>query len=176
MRENTDLLFLDGHRTDIYAKGTNAINEHTEPNVENIEAMFVQCAQGMTCKCNGTVTFQGPAHSTFFFAGRCPNELWATCIPESLSMSGVTARTALLRTPPNAVVSFLEEGDTVPEEVTIELRDPHFTEETLTYNVKVLDGTLAGPRRGNAASSLTQSAGHCRQFGSWACVAVSAAG
>ena len=50
--------------------------------------------------------------------------------------------------PPNAVVSFLEEGDAVPEEVIIELSDPHLTEETLTYNVKGLDGTLpakAGP-------------------------------
>jgi len=50
--------------------------------------------------------------------------------------------------PPNAVVSFLEEGDAVPEEVTVELRDPHLTEETLTYKVEVLDGTLpakAGP-------------------------------
>ncbi len=33
--------------------------------------------------------------------------------------------------PPNAVVSFLEEGDTVPEDVTVELRDPQLTEDTL---------------------------------------------
>jgi hypothetical protein len=46
------------------------------------------------------------------------------------------------------VVSFLEEGDAVPEEVTMVIRDPHLTEETLTYKVEVLDGTLpvrAGP-------------------------------
>jgi hypothetical protein len=49
---------------------------------------------------------------------------------------------------PNAVLSFLSEGDTVPEEVTMVIRDPHVTEDTLTYKVEVLDGTLpakAGP-------------------------------
>jgi len=50
--------------------------------------------------------------------------------------------------PPSAVLSFLSEGDTVPEEVTIIIRDPQLTEDTLTYKVEVLDGTLpakAGP-------------------------------
>jgi len=50
--------------------------------------------------------------------------------------------------PPNEVLSFLQEGDSVAEEVTIVIRYPHVTEETLTYKVKVLDRTLpakAGP-------------------------------
>ena len=45
-------------------------------------------------------------------------------------------------------LSFLEEGDAVPEEVTMVIRDPQVTEDTLTYKVEVLDGTLpakAGP-------------------------------
>jgi len=146
MRENTDLLFLDVRRTDIYAKGTNAISEHSEPNVEYIEAMFVQCAQGMTSS-DGTVTFQGPAHSTFFFADR-PQRVVGHLHTRKFVYEWGDGENSFAEDPPNAVVSFLEDGDTVPEEVTIELRDPHFTEETLTYNVKVLDGTLpakAGP-------------------------------
>jgi hypothetical protein len=50
--------------------------------------------------------------------------------------------------PPNAALSFLEEGDTIPEEVTMVISDPHLTEDTLTYKIVVLDGTLppkAGP-------------------------------
>ena len=44
--------------------------------------------------------------------------------------------------PLNAVLSFLEDGDTVPEEVTMVIRDPQVTEDTLTYKVEALDGTL----------------------------------
>jgi hypothetical protein len=46
-----------------------SVSEHTEPNVENIEAMFVQSASGMTSS-DGSVTFHGLAHSTQFFADR----------------------------------------------------------------------------------------------------------
>jgi hypothetical protein len=49
--------------------------------------------------------------------------------------------------PQSAVLSFLEERNTVPEEVTIVIRDPHLTEDTLTYKIEVLDGTLP-PRAG----------------------------
>ena len=34
------------------------MSEHTEPKVENIEAMFVQSARGLTSS-DGSVTFQG---------------------------------------------------------------------------------------------------------------------
>jgi hypothetical protein len=50
--------------------------------------------------------------------------------------------------PPNAVVSFLEDGDAVPEEVTMVLREPHLVEHALTYKIEILDGKLpatAGP-------------------------------
>jgi hypothetical protein len=50
--------------------------------------------------------------------------------------------------PPNAVLSFLQDGDAVPEEVTMVISDPQVTEDTLTYKVEVLDGKLpakAGP-------------------------------
>jgi hypothetical protein len=46
-----------------------AISENTEQQLENIEAMFVQCAHGMTTS-KGTVTFHGPAYSTQLFVDR----------------------------------------------------------------------------------------------------------
>ena len=45
------------------------MSEQSDPQVEEIEAMFVQGAHGMTTS-DGTITFQGPAHSTLFFADR----------------------------------------------------------------------------------------------------------
>ena len=50
--------------------------------------------------------------------------------------------------PPNAVVSFLEDGDATPEEVTVTIRDPQLDGDTLTYTIDILDGKLpakAGP-------------------------------
>ena len=122
------------------------MSESSVPQVEEIEAMFVQCAQGMTSS-DGTVTFQGPAYSTLFFADR-PQRVVGHLHTRKFVNEWGNGENSFAEDPPNAVVSFLGNGDAVPEEVTIELSDPHLTEETLTYNVKVLDGTLpakAGP-------------------------------
>jgi hypothetical protein len=40
-------------------------------------------------------------------------------------------------------VSFLENGDTVPEEVTMTISDPQLDGDVLAYKAEVLDGTLA---------------------------------
>ena len=146
MSENTRLLSLDVHRTDRDAKGTNVMSENTGPDSENIEAMFVQSARGMTSR-DGTVTFQGPSDSTLFFADR-PERVVGHVHTRKFVNEWGDGENSFAEDPPNAVVSFLGDGDIVPEDVTIELSDPHLTEETLTYNVKVLDGTLpakAGP-------------------------------
>jgi hypothetical protein len=122
------------------------MSEHSRPEVENIEAMFVQCASGLTSS-NSSVTFHGPAYSTLFFADR-PERVVGHLHTRKFVDQWGEGENSFAEDPPNAVVSFLESGDTVPEEVTLELSDPHLTDETLTYTVKVLDGTLpakAGP-------------------------------
>ena len=122
------------------------MGESSVPQVEEIEAMFVQCARGMTSS-DGTVTFQGPAYSTLFFADR-PQRVVGHLHTRKFVNEWGEGENSFAEDPPNAVMSFLGNGDAVPEEVTIELSNPHLTEETLTYNVKVLDGTLpakAGP-------------------------------
>ena len=122
------------------------MSESSIPQVEEIEAMFVQCAQGMTSS-DGTVTFHAPAYSTLFFADR-PQRVVGHLHTRKFVNEWGDGENSFAEDPPNAVVSFLEEDDAVPEEVTIELSDPHLTEETLTYKVKVLDGKLpakAGP-------------------------------
>jgi hypothetical protein len=44
--------------------------------------------------------------------------------------------------PPNAVLSFLEPGDGMPETVTVVLREPHLADDSLTYAITTLDGTV----------------------------------
>jgi len=114
--------------------------------LEDIEAMFVQSAHGMTTS-DGTLTFHGIAHSTLFFADRPQRVVGHMHTRKFVNDWGV-GENSFAEDPPNAVVSFLEEGDAHPEDVTLVIRDPQMTEDTLTYKVEVLDGTLpaqAGP-------------------------------
>ena len=122
------------------------MSENTEPNVENIEAMFVQSASGLTSS-DGSMMFHGLAHSTLFFADR-PERVVGHLHSRKFVEQWGEGENSFADDPPNAVVSFLEDGDTVPEEVTVVLRDPQLDGDTLTYKVEVLDGTLpvsAGP-------------------------------
>ena len=45
------------------------MRENTEPQVDSIEALFVQSAHKLTIS-NDSVTFHGLAHTTLFFADR----------------------------------------------------------------------------------------------------------
>ena len=116
------------------------MSENTEPNVENIEAMFVQSASGLTSS-DGSMMFHGLAHSTLFFADR-PERVVGHLHSRKFVEQWGEGENSFADDPPNAVVSFLEDGDTVPEEVTVALRDPQLDGDTLTYKVEVLDGTL----------------------------------
>ncbi|SRR6266487_2605239 len=122
------------------------MSEKTEPQVDSIEALFVQSAHGLTSN-NGSVTFHGLAHSTLFFADR-PQRVVGHMHSKKFVDQWGEGENSFAEDPPNAVVSFLENGDAVPEEVTVTLRDPQLEGDTLTYKIDVLDGTLpakAGP-------------------------------
>ena len=122
------------------------MSETNVEQLEDIEAMFVQCAHGMTTS-DSTVTFHGQAHSTLFFADR-PQRVVGHMHTKKFVRDWGEGENNFAEDPPNAVLSFLSEGDAVPEEVTMVIRDPQLTEDTLTYKVEVLDGTLpakAGP-------------------------------
>ena len=104
------------------------------------------CRNGMTTS-EGTVTLHGQAHSTLFFADR-PQRVVGHIHTKKFVSEWGEGENNFAEDPPNAVLSFLEEGDTVPEEVTMVIRDPQVAGDTLTYKVEVLDGTLpakAGP-------------------------------
>ena len=121
----------------------------SEPSVEQleqIEAMFVQVARGMTTT-DSSITFHGQGHSTLFFADR-PQRVVGHMHTKNFVRDWGEGENNFAEDPPNAVLSFLQDGDAVPEEVTMVIRDPHLTEDTLTYKVEVLEGKLpakAGP-------------------------------
>ena len=122
------------------------MSENTAPNVDSIEALFVQSAHGLTTS-NGSVTFHGLAHATLFFADR-PQRVVGHLTSRKFVDQWGDGEDSFAVDPPNAVVSFLEDGEAVPEEVTMTIRDPKLDGDTLTYKVDILDGTLpakAGP-------------------------------
>jgi len=118
----------------------------TEAQIKEIEAMFVQCAHGLTTS-NGTIALHGLAHATLFFSDR-PQRVVGHLTSKKFISEWGKGENSFAADPPNAVVSFLEDGDALPEEVIVVLRDPQLVENTLTYKVEVLEGKLpakAGP-------------------------------
>ncbi len=116
------------------------MSENTEPQVNEIEALFVQSARGLTTS-KGSVTFHGLAHSTLFFADRPQRVVGHLSSKKFVNQWGEGAN-SFAEDSPNAVVAFLEDGDTVPEDVTVVLREPQLDGDTLTYKIEVLDGKL----------------------------------
>ena len=122
------------------------MSEQTIPQVDQIEALFVQSAHGLTTS-KGSVTFHGLAHATIFFSDR-PQRVVGHLSSRKFVDQWGEGEDSFAEDPPNAVLSFLEDGDTVPEEVTMTISDPHLDGDTLTYTVDILDGMLptrAGP-------------------------------
>jgi hypothetical protein len=122
------------------------MSENTKQDLDSIEALFVQSAHGLTAN-NGSVTLHGLAHQTLFFADR-PQRIVGHLTSRKFVDEWGDGEDSFEQDPPNAVVSFLENGDEVPEEVTMTISDPQLKGDTLTYKVNVLDGTLpakAGP-------------------------------
>jgi len=116
------------------------MSENTGSQVDNIEALFVQSAHGLTTN-KGTVTFHGLAHATLFFSDR-PQRVVGHLSSRKFVDQWAEGEDSFAQDPPNAVLSFLEDGDTVPEEVTMTISDPHLDGDTLTYTVDILDGML----------------------------------
>ncbi len=116
------------------------MSENSASQLENIEALFVQSAHGLTTS-KGSVTFHGLAHSTIFFSDR-PQRVVGHLSSRKFVDQWGEGEDSFAEDPPNAVLSFLEDGDTVPEEVTMTISDPHLDGDTLTYTVDILDGML----------------------------------
>ncbi|SRR6266516_3152730 len=122
------------------------MSENTEPPIESIEALFVQSAHGLTTS-NGSVTLHGLAHATLFFSDR-PQRVVGHLTTRKFVDQWGEGEDSFADDPPNAVLSFLEDGDMAPEEVTMTISDPQLDGDTLIYQVDILDGALptrAGP-------------------------------
>jgi hypothetical protein len=106
---------------------------------ERIDALFVQSATGFTSE-GGTITLHGLAESTVYFADRPRREVGHMRSSSFIELWDVGVYSFAVD-PPNAVLSFLDDGN-APDDVVVVLHDPQLERDGLTYRVDVLDGAL----------------------------------
>jgi hypothetical protein len=106
---------------------------------ERIDALFVQSATGFTSE-GGTITLHGLAESTVYFADRPRREVGHMRSSSFIELWDVGVYSFAID-PPNAVLSFLDDGN-APDDVVVVLHDPRFDGDSLTYRVDMLEGTL----------------------------------
>ncbi|GAA3205877.1 hypothetical protein [Actinocorallia longicatena] len=114
--------------------------------LEDIDAMFVQNAHGLTVK-EGVVALHEPSPSTLYFADR-PERVVGHVHTETFVDLWDEGENSFAEDPPNAVLSFSEPGMAALGDVVVVLSEPILDAGTLQYTVEVLDGELppvAGP-------------------------------
>ncbi len=116
------------------------MSEITEKELEDIEALFVQTAASMTSD-GEVVTLNGLSPSTLYFADRPQREVGHMSSRQFVANWG-EGDNSFAQNPPNAVLSFAEPGDRVPEDAVVVIQDPHLDGDALSYSIKLLDGTV----------------------------------
>jgi len=105
-----------------------------------IEEMFVQVAKGSSSG-DGTLTLIGLSPSTLYFSDR-PERVVGHMTTEQFVDGWSVGDNNFASDPPNAVLSFVEPGDDVPEECVVVLTDPQAEGDSLRYSIAVLEGTV----------------------------------
>jgi hypothetical protein len=124
------------------------VSRISDPQVERIDALFVQSATAFSSG-PGTITLHGLADSTVYFADRPRREIGHIPSHRFVELWEAGASSFAVD-PPNAVLSFLDENGTAPEDAVVVLREPRLEDGTLSYGVEILEGSLP-PRWGPCA-------------------------
>lgn len=114
--------------------------------LEAEQSMFVQTAQGIRCD-GGTLTMRGVTPSTLYFSDRPQRVVGHMTTADFVELWG-EGDNSFESDPPNAVLSFLEPGDEVPEDAVVVIKEPRLDGDELAYTIEVLEGkvpALAGP-------------------------------
>jgi hypothetical protein len=113
----------------------------SEEHLEDIEALFVQTAAGLTSEGGKRISLEGLSPSTLYFADRPQREVGHMSTQRFVELWD-EGENSFEADPPNAVLSFAEPGDRTPEEVVVTIRKPQLEGSRLSYEVDVLDGAL----------------------------------
>ena len=107
------------------------MSEVTEQQLEDMEALFVQTGAAMTSD-GDTLTLKGLSPSTLYFADRPQREVGHMSSRQFVANWG-EGDNSFAQNPPNAVLSFAEPGDRLPEDAVVVIQDPHLDGDALSY-------------------------------------------
>ena len=109
---------------------------------EMVPSLTVMNARGATLQ-GGTLTLNGVSPNSIVFADR-PVRAAGHALTSHLLAEWATGSNSFAKNAPNATVSvFSEDGSTVRDAVVV-LKTPKLEGERLTFDVRVLEGDLAG--------------------------------
>lgn len=83
----------------------------------------------------------GLSLSTLYFADRPRREVGHLSSRQFVA-NWADGDNSFASNPPNAVLSFAEPGDRLPEDAVVVIQDPRLDGDALSYRIKVLDGTV----------------------------------
>jgi hypothetical protein len=121
------------------ATNSQAVAQSLEPQLERIDALFVQGAARFSSG-QGTVTLHGLVDSTVYFADRPRREIGHIPSHRFVELWAAGAHSFAVD-PPNAVISFLDE-EAGSSDVLVVLHEATLEGHDLTYRIDVLEGTL----------------------------------
>jgi hypothetical protein len=105
-----------------------------------IEAMFVQVAHAAEAG-DGRLILKNAAESTLFFSDR-PQRVVGHLHTAQLVSLWDDGENSFAADPPNAVLSFVGQGDDLPSDVVVVISDPVLNGSDLSYSATVLEGVL----------------------------------
>jgi len=108
--------------------------------LDDISALFVQTAHSVE-HVDGRIVLRTVTPSTLYFSDR-PQRVVGHLGTDEFIGFWDEGDDSFAQDPPNAVLAFIGQGDSVPEEIVIEISDPVLTGSDLSYSAKVLDGKL----------------------------------
>ena len=105
-----------------------------------MEALFVQTAAS-TSSDGETIKLLGLSPSTLYFSDRPKREVGHMSTRQFVDVWGA-GDNSFAQNPPNAVLSFAEPDDRLPEDAVVVIQDPRLDGDVLTYSIKLLDGIV----------------------------------
>ena len=126
------------------------MSEVTEQQLEEMDALFVQSATGISSG-GDTITLHGLSDATLYFSDRPKREVGHISTQKFVGLWD-EGENSFKVDPPNAVLSFLELDEAPPEDAVVMLSEPILGGDSLTDTVKVLEG------------AIPEKAGHCSLF------------
>ena len=115
------------------------MTDDIEEQLAEMSAMFVQTAHEMTFD-GERLTLHGLTPATLFFSDR-PERVVGHLTPRQFVELWAEGENSFADDPPNAVLSFLDETDTIEDAIFV-LQEPRLEGDVITYKIAVLEGNV----------------------------------